>query len=282
MRPVLVAGLQTAGRPGDVDGNLALLDSAAAQAAAQGAELLITPEMFLTGYDLAGGLPELTALAARDLLGPAGEIARRHGLAIVLGAPDAAPEGLYNAAFFLDETGRVLTRYRKSHLFGELDQALFRAGDELFGCVQFRGLRIAICICYDVEFPETVRAAALDGAHLVAVPTAQMTPFSFVAEQLIRTRAWENQVYVAYCNHTGAEATLRFVGRSSIVAPSGQVLASAAEGDALLVADVDSDVVTRAHTDNPYLADRRLDLHPGPDTAGPRTLTGVEVRGGDA
>lgn len=110
MRPVLVAGLQTAGRPGDVDGNLALLDSAAAQAAARGAELLITPEMFLTGYDLAGGLAELTALAARDLLGPAGEIARRHGLAIVLGAPGPAPEGLYNAAFFLDETGRVVTR----------------------------------------------------------------------------------------------------------------------------------------------------------------------------
>ena len=262
MSPVLVAGLQTAGRPGDVDGNLALLDSAAAQAAARGAELLITPEMFLTGYDLAGGLPELTALAARDLLGPAGEIAHRHDLAIVLGAPDAAPEGLYNAAFFLDETGRVLTRYRKSHLFGELDQALFRAGDELFGCVQFRGLRIALCICYDVEFPETVRAAALDGAHLVAVPTAQMTPFSFVAEQLIRTRAWENQVYVAYVNHDGAEATLTYVGRSSIVAPDATVLDAVEHGDALIYGSVDPAVVAAAQAANPYLADRRGDLYP--------------------
>jgi predicted amidohydrolase len=256
-----IAGLQTAGRPGDVDGNLALLERAAAEAAAHGAELLITPEMFLTGYDLGGGLDELTTLAALDLLGPVGEIARRHGLAILLGAPEPAPDGLYNAAFFLDETGRVVGRYRKSHLFGELDDGLFRSGDELFGRVDFRGVRIAFCICYDVEFPETVRAAALDGADLVAVPTAQMTPFAFVAEQLVRTRAWENQVYLAYVNHDGAEANLTYVGRSSIVAPDATVLDAVGHGEALIYATVDPAVVIAAQAENPYLADRRRDLY---------------------
>lgn len=128
--------------------------------------------------------------------------------------------------------------------------------------MEFRGLRIAICICYDVEFPETVRAAALDGAHLVAVPTAQMTPFSFVAEQLIRTRAWENQVYLAYVNHDGAEATLTYVGRSSIVGPDATVLDAVEHGDALIDASVDPAVVAAAQAANPYLADRRRDLYP--------------------
>lgn len=261
MTALRIAGLQTAGHPGDVDGNLALLDRAAAEAAAHGAELLITPEMFVTGYDLAGGLDELTGLAARDLLGPAGAIARRHGLAILLGAPEPAADGLYNAAFLLDGTGRVAGRHRKAHLFGDLDHGLFRSGDELFARVDLRGVRVAFCICYDVEFPETVRAAALDGAHLVAVPTAQMTPYTFVAEQVIRARAWENQVYVAYVNHDGAEANLTYVGRSSIVAPDATVLDAVEHGEALIYATVDTAIVAAAQAENPYLADRRRDLY---------------------
>jgi predicted amidohydrolase len=217
--------------------------------------------MFLTGYDLAGGRAELAALAGRDLLGPAGAIAARHGLAILLGAPEPTPDGLYNAAFFLDETGRVIGRYRKAHLFGDLDRGLFLRGDALFGRVDFRGVRVAFCICYDVEFPETVRAAALDGAHLVAVPTAQMTPFAFVAEQVIRARAWENQVYLAYVNHDGAEATPTYVGRSSIVGPDAVVLDAVEHGEALIYATVDPAVVAAAQAANPYLTDRRRELY---------------------
>jgi predicted amidohydrolase len=126
---------------------------------------------------------------------------------------------------------------------------------------ELHGVQVAVLICYDVEFPETVRAAAERGAHLVAVPTAQMTPFEFVAEQVVRARAWENQVYLAYINHDGRERTLEYVGRSSIVAPSGDVLAGAGHGDQLLLATIDTDVVGRARAQNPYLADRRLDLY---------------------
>jgi predicted amidohydrolase len=88
-----------------------------------------------------------------------------------------------------------------------------------------------------------------------------MTPFEFVAEQVVRARAWENQVYVAYINHDGRERTLEYVGRSSIVAPSGDVLAGAEHGDQLLLATIDTDVVSRARAENPYLIDRRLDLY---------------------
>ena len=106
-----------------------------------------------------------------------------------------------------------------------------------------------------------MRAAALSGAHAVIVPTAQMTPFEFLAEQLVRVRAWENQIYIAYVNHDGAEGDLTYVGRSSIVAPSAQVLDSIVHGTRLLTAVVDTEIVDEARHRNPYLDDRRPDLY---------------------
>lgn len=256
--PIRIAGLQTRGSPADVSANLEELDRAATEARANAADLLITPEMFLTGYDIGD---RLTGLAAQDLLGPVQEIAVSTGIAIILGAPEATAAGIHNAAFFISRDGDVIGRYRKSHMFGDLDRTSFVAGDEPFAMVELQDVRIAMMICYDVEFPEIARAAALAGAHLLAVPTAQMTPFGFVAEHVVRTRAWENQVYVAYVNRDGQEGELTYVGRSSIVGPGGDVLDSVESGDGLIFATVDPETVTKGRVDNPYLADRRPEIY---------------------
>ena len=253
-----VAGLQAAGVPGDVEANCAQLRAAAAEAAAAGARLLITPELYLTGYDIGDQVRELARL---DLTGAVRQIAREAGLAILAGLPEPAGERLYNTAILVGGRGEELLRYRKTHLFGDLDRRYFVPGDDLVAVAELHGVRMAVLICYDVEFPETVRAAAERGADLIAVPTAQMTPFEFVAEQVVRTRAWENQVYLAYVNHDGRERTLEYVGRSSIVAPSGDVLAGAGHGDQLLLATIDTEVVARARAQNPYLNDRRSYLY---------------------
>ena len=181
--PIKVAGLQTAGTPGDVGANLEELAQAAAEARGSGADLLITPEMFVTGYNIGDRVHEL---ATAELLKPAQDIAARLGIALLLGAPERTGEGTYNSVFFIDDAGHVVARYRKSHLFGDVDRQRFLAGDEPFGLVEFRGVRIAMLICYDIEFPEVARVASLQGAHLIAVPTAQMEPFALVAESLIR------------------------------------------------------------------------------------------------
>lgn len=255
-----VAGLQTAGDPGDVEANLAELERAAATARAGQAQLLITTELFVTGYDIGD---VLYALAAEPLLDRVCGIAREHGIALIVGLPEVAPAGrLYNSAVFIDHTGTVLGRHRKTHLFAELDRTYFEAGDDAVSIVDYRGTRIAMMICYDVEFPENVRMAALAGAHLVAVPTAQMEPFSFIADCVIRTRAWENQIYVAYINHDGAEANTAYVGRSSIVAPDASVLDHLEHGTGLLFADIDPAAVIAAQQANPYLSDRRPELYP--------------------
>ena len=265
MTVLRIALLQASAALGDVAANLARVDERAAEAAAAGAQLLITPEMFLTGYELGDETAAAAARAAEEVLPGAAAVARRHGVALLVGLPELDAAGrVVNSAVLLDERGEVVGRHVKTHLFGAAEREQFTPGERGVTLVDLHGVRIAVLICYDVEFPEVVRAAAAAGAHLVAVPTAQMEPFSFVAETVVRTRAWENQVHVAYANHTGSERTLSYVGRSSVVAPSGQVLAAAVDGDALLVADVDTAAVERGHRDNPYLADRRLDLHPGP------------------
>lgn len=254
-----IAGLQTAGTPGDVEANLHELDVAAASAAADGVELLITTELFVTGYDIGDLLLELVR---RDLLGSVREIAVRHGIALVAGIPELGDDGaVFNTAFFIAPSGDVLAAHRKTHLFGDLDRAYFTPGAEPVTIVEHQGVRIAMMICYDVEFPENVRMAALAGADLVAVPTAQMQPFEFIADAVIRTRAWENQVYIAYINHDGAERDTVYVGRSSIVGPDAVVIDGIETGTGLIRGDIDTDVVREARARNPYLTDARPELY---------------------
>ncbi|WP_438491169.1 carbon-nitrogen hydrolase family protein [Streptomyces asiaticus] len=252
-----ISGLQTAGTPGDVAANLRELDAACRRARAEGAELLITTELFITGYDIGDAVRDL---ARTDLLSPAQEIAAAHGIALVLGAPEHDDGACYNSAFFIDPAGAILGRHRKTHLFGDLDRRYFTPGDRTAPVIDYAGVRITMLICYDVEFPENVRAAALAGADLVAVPTAQMQPYEFIAEHLLRVRAWENQIYIAYVNHDGDEGSLRYVGRSSIVSPSATVLDSVEHGNRLLFATVEPHTVRKARKANPYLADLRPDL----------------------
>lgn len=253
-----IVGMQTAGSPGDVPANLVELRAAARAAKSGGGELLITPELFLTGYNIGDDVFEL---AKKDLLPMVQEIAREEQIAVVVGLPEHEEGRFYNSVVFLDESGAVLGKYRKTHLFGNLDRNSFTSGEQLVSTVDYRGVRFAMLICYDVEFPETVRAAALAGAHAVIVPTALMMPYEFIAEQVVRARAWENQIYIAYLNHDGAESDLAYVGRSSIVDPSARVLDSIIHGSRLLTAVIDTEIVDEARRVNPYLDDRRPDLY---------------------
>ncbi|MGC7229127.1 nitrilase-related carbon-nitrogen hydrolase, partial [Mycobacteroides abscessus] len=95
-------------------------------------------------------------------------------------------------------------------------------------------------------FPENARMSALAGAHLLAVPTAQMSPFEIAADVVIRTLAWEYQIYLAYINHDGGENATTYDGRSSIVGPVGEVLDSIESGTGTIIADIDTGGVRSA------------------------------------
>ncbi|KUM71649.1 carbon-nitrogen hydrolase family protein [Streptomyces curacoi] len=253
--------LQSSGRPGSTVENLKVLDEAAGRAAAAGAGLLVAPEMFLTGYAIGGDIARLAEPADGDSADAIAETATRHGLAIAYGYPERAGDTVFNSAQLISADGTRLANYRKTHLFGCFERDHFTPGDQQVVQAELGGLRVGILICYDVEFPENVRAHALAGTDLLVVPTAQMHPFQFVAESMIPVRAFENQMYVAYVNRAGREGEFEFVGLSTLAGPDGVARTRAGRGEELVLADVDPAFLAASREENPYLKDRRPGLY---------------------
>jgi 5-aminopentanamidase len=238
------------------------LDAACAQARAQGADLLVTPEMGLTGYAIGA---ERVAALAEPADGPLAQavasLAQRHLIAIVYGYPEAASERKpYNAAQAIGPDGARLMNYRKTHLFGDLDRAQFSAGDAASQVFGWRGWQLGLLICYDVEFPEAVRGLALQGADAVLVPTANMVPFDEVQRVLLPARALENRVFLAYANACGREGRLTYNGASTLLGPAGDALLTASDGPSLPVATLRATLRTQGAAST-QLHDRRSDLY---------------------
>ena len=253
--------LQSSGRPGSVAENLKVLDAAAGRAAAAGAALLLTPEMFLTGYAIGDDIARLAEPADGESADAIAEIAGRHGLAIAYGYPERAGDTVHNSAQLISAAGTRLANYRKTHLFGCFERDHFTPGEQPVVQAELNGLTVGLMICYDVEFPENVRAHALAGTDLLVVPTAQMHPFQFVAESLVPVRAWENQMYVAYVNRVGHEGEFEFVGLSVLAGPDGVARTRAGREEQLVLADADPGLLAASREANPYLKDRRPGLY---------------------
>jgi len=242
--------------------NLALLRRVAAEARAAGAALLIAPEAFLTGYAIG-------AEAARRLAEPldgtsiqeAGQIARRNGIALAFGFVERDGTEIFNSAVVIGADGKVAASYRKAHLFGDVDRAQFSPGRDESAIFDIGDLRAGLLICYDVEFPEAVRALALKGADLVIVPTALMQPFDVVARIVVPARAFENQVFVAYADRCGTEGPFDYCGLSCVAGPDGSDLARAGRGEELVYADLDLAALQRSRAVNTHLNDRRPELY---------------------
>ncbi|MER7678086.1 carbon-nitrogen hydrolase family protein [Streptomyces sp. NPDC096934] len=253
--------LQSSGRPGSVVENLKVLDEAAGRAAAAGAGLLAAPEMFLTGYAIGDDIGRLAEPADGEAADAIAEIATRHGVAVAYGYPERSGERVHNSAQLISADGTRLANYRKTHLFGCFERDHFTPGDQPVVQAELNGLRVGLMICYDVEFPENVRAHALAGTDLLVVPTAQMHPFQFVAESVVPVRAFENQMYVAYVNRVGVEGEFEFVGLSTLAGPDGVARTRAGRAEELVLADADPAFLAASRETNPYLRDRRPGLY---------------------
>jgi len=254
-----VAAWQCRPKPLDIAANLRRLDDAGARAAARQAQVLVTPEMFTSGY---GITRDDVLRLAEDPGGPAeaavAGIARRHNVAIAYGYPERADGGrAYNAATLIGPDGVVRGRHRKVHLFGELDRELFIPSQTTPTAFPLEHSQVGLLICYDVEFPEAVRQLAVDGARTVLVPTANMAGYEVVQQLLVRARACENGCGVVYANYCGADSVFEYGGLSVICGPGGEVLAQAGPHDEeLLVADIPGESAGPS-----YLADRRPELY---------------------
>jgi predicted amidohydrolase len=264
-----VALWQTAGFPAAVAANLAALQSSAEAAAAAGATLLLCPECWLCGYNIGSAVTALAECADGTSMQRIAAIAHRNQIAIAYGYAERDPASghIYNSVQVIGADGSVLSHYRKTHLFGADERAVYRAGDHFTPPFELGGFRFGLLICYDVEYPETVRTLALMGAQAILIPTALTDEYAAVPDYIVPARSIENQLYLAYCNHAGVENGMRFLGRSCLTGMDGKALVLAGDGEALIVGELSQQVQQASAGIYPYQADRRPELY-GRLTAG--------------
>jgi 5-aminopentanamidase len=260
----------------DPDANRAAGAAAVAAAARAGARLVVLPELSDSGYvftDAAEARSLAAPAAANPTLDGWCRLAAEHGIVIVGGFCELGGDGLlYNSAAIVDATGTRAV-YRKAHLW-DAEKFIFTAGEAEPPVAELPFGRVALMICYDLEFPEWVRVAALRGADLIAAPVnwpAASHPDGERPAEVIKAQAAAavNGVFVAVADRCRTERGVRWISGSLIVGPDGYPLAGPVLADSgeLLIADCD---LPRARDksfgpNNDVLADRRPDLY-GPVT----------------
>ena len=244
-----------------VEDMAARLDRLADVAARQGgeADILICPELFLPGYGAGPDFPVLAQGQSGDWRRRIAGIAREYRLAILYGYAEQEGGRIHNSALCIGAEGDILANHRKLHLPNAYEKGYFTTGTGI-ACFEMAGVRIAILICYDGEFPEAARAAAMAGAHLLVIPTALVAKWRQVAERVMPTRAFENGVYLAYANFAGREGDLHYCGLSCIAGPDGMDCARAGTSETVIRAQVDTQAVAAAQQALPYFQDRREGL----------------------
>jgi beta-ureidopropionase len=249
-----------------------------ADAAGAGAQLIVFPEMsvdpFFPQYRAEKRFFDWGVAVPGSLTDRFQEAAARLGLATVINLFERAAAGRYfDCSPVFDMEGHYLGKQRMTHILegpGYNERYYYWEGDSGYpvfdlGPVRTEPVRVGVAICYDRHFPEAMRALALGGAEIIVVPTATArleAQFRAVWEVEMQAAAVANGVFVAVANRAGVDDTLAFFGRSFAVDPYGRVLARAPEDDvALLLADLDLDLVEEARRDMPFLRDRRPETY---------------------
>lgn len=238
---VRVAAVQCEPKFADVPANRRMVLERFDEATQNGARLVVFPECALTGYgfdDRQEACPH-----AETIPGPSIDVFARacksDGAFMIVGMLEVDGDRLFNACALIGPDGLVGS-YRKIHLPYLGVDRFANPGDRPFAVQDAGGIRVGMHICYDGGFPESGRVLALLGADVLVLPTNWPTHSERSAEVMMATRAIENTVYAIACNRVGEERGFRFVGRSSIVDPSGEALAFASpDREEILYAEID-------------------------------------------
>jgi predicted amidohydrolase len=252
---------------GAVTANIELTTGAIADAVAQGADVVVLPELATSGYMFADAdEARSAALRPDDSVFDAWRSAA--GDAVVIGGfCELGDDGLlYNSAVALDRDG-VLANYRKTHLW-DREKLIFTPGATLPSVLKTRHGAIAVMVCYDLEFGEVTRQVALDGAELIAAPVNWPLfprPEGERPGEVITamSTARLNRVVIAVCDRAGVERDQPWTQGTVIVDPDGWVIAEAGPHAGLALADVDlSATHDKTLTELVDLfSDRRIDLY---------------------
>jgi|UPI0003456092 Predicted amidohydrolase len=270
---IKVASVQMEPHIGRKEENVARSIAFIDRAAAEGAELVVLPELVNSGYVFAS---RAEAFALAEVLpdGPTTQAwmaaARRNGIHVVAGIAEREGDRLYNSAVVIGPDG-WLGVYRKLHLWGD-EHLFFEAGDKGLPLFHTRWGRLGVAICYDGWFPEVYRLLAMQGADVVAMPTnwvpmpGQPDNRQAMATSLAMANAHSNALTIVCANRTGTERGQPFIGQSVIIGAQGWPLAGPApeDGEQILYASLNLKESRQARHLTPFnhvLRDRRDDLY---------------------
>jgi predicted amidohydrolase len=226
-----------------------------ADAAGQGAQLIVLTEMYATGFSMD---PDKIA---EDEGGPNEQFlldrAAAHGVHVVASIAQRGADGNYrNNAVVAAPDGSVAARYAKIHPFSYAGEHERYTAGTRFVTIGIGDLRVSLFVCYDLRFADEFWTLAGD-TDLYVVPASWPQPRHEHWRALLRARAIENQAYVLGVNRVGLAKDLPHVGGSTLINPMGSRLFEGDADECVLLAEADAMIVHETRTKLPFLADRR-------------------------
>lgn len=222
---------------GDIDLALKVIETNLSAVSVAGAKMLVFPELFLPGYNQSEQHSAVAQTKDGSWHLALSKLCKQYGCGVTIGWAERDGSAIYNSASSFDERGNLIAHYRKIQLFGEMEKSVFDVGNS-YTTFRFQGYKVAVLICYDVEFAHHVRALKKLGVNLLLVPTANPIEYKNVSDYIVPGRAAEHGLTIVYTNYCGTENGLRYGGDSLIVGPDGVALATAGKGECILLVDL--------------------------------------------
>lgn len=215
---------------GDKRHNLNQIRDVMTKAKESGTDMVIFPEMFLTGYSVGEKVKDLAETSDGPSINEIKNLCKSLEIYTVFGFPEVGEDGhYYISSALIDANGALLGVYRKTHLFDQ-EKKFFQAGSN-FKVIPTPLGKIGLMICYDVEFPEVARALKLMGADMIIIINANMEPYKDHHHTYAKARSMENEIPVVICNRLGQEEGLHFCGDSLVLDSWGRELLAMGESE---------------------------------------------------
>ena len=220
-------------------------------------DLVICPELFISGYGSYEKIRQYSETSDGEYANKIASLAKKTSTAIVYGYPEIQGDSLFNSAQLFDSKGISIANHRKKMLPPTADESKIFTPGQGSSIFSINNIKMAIVICYELEFPEIIRELALQDVQLIICPTGQSSNWPAAALHNCRTRAFENGIFVAYANSTGRLNDINFIGESKIIGPDGIDLVNAEQGEKLICTEINTDDILLVREKLPYLSDSR-------------------------
>ncbi|MEH6993404.1 carbon-nitrogen family hydrolase [Neobacillus drentensis] len=224
-------------------------------------DIIVFPELWTTGYDLTR-LDTIADKGAVNTIDFFKKAAKKYQVHFVGGSvANQGEQGVKNTLLIINNKGQLVHSYSKLHLFKLMDEHLYLEAGEEKGLFELDNRLFGGVICYDIRFPEWIRAHTSKGAEALFVVAEWPAPRLSHWRSLLLARAIENQCFVIACNRSGHDPNNEFAGHSMIIDPWGEVLAEAGTTEEILSAIIELDLVKDIRKQIPIFEDRRPELY---------------------